>query len=125
MLHKFMLRKLVLCVAATTVLSACATTTKIVWEPAGADVINKDGKKLGTTPYDFTTTEWIWEEQADSSLNEAECPPYKAGETAIERSFSEEQSFRSLGPHLVRVVLRKGDKEIARAAITVSVRKQP
>ena len=71
------------------------------------------------------TTEWIWEEQADSSLNEAECPPYKAGETAIERSFSEEQSFRSLGPHLVRVVLRKGDKEIARAAITVTVRKQP
>ncbi|MEO8499534.1 MAG: hypothetical protein ABI565_01365 [Vicinamibacteria bacterium] len=70
------------------------------------------------------TTEWIWEEQADSSLNEAECPPYKAGETQVERSFSEEQTFRSPGPHVVRVVLRKGDKEIASAAITVTVRER-
>ena len=68
------------------------------------------------------TTEWIWEEQADSSLNEAECPPYKAGETTIERTFSEEQTFRSQGPHLVKVVLRKADREIATAAITVTVR---
>jgi len=69
------------------------------------------------------TTEWIWEEQADSSLNEAECPPYKAGETPIERTFSEEQSFRSLGTHVVKVVLRKGEREIASAAITVTIRK--
>ena len=68
------------------------------------------------------TTEWIWEEQLDSSLNEAECPPYKAGETTIERTFTEEQSFRSLGPHVVKVVLHKGDKEIASASITVTIR---
>jgi hypothetical protein len=68
------------------------------------------------------TTEWLWEEQADSSINESECPPYKAGETPIQRSFSEEQSFRSPGPHFVKVVLRKGDREIASAGITVTVR---
>ena len=69
------------------------------------------------------TTEWEWEEQADASLNESECPPYKAGETKIERVFTEEQSFRAFGAHHVRVVLRKGDKEIASAGTTVTVRK--
>jgi hypothetical protein len=71
------------------------------------------------------TTEWEWEEQADASLNEAECPPFKAGETPIERTFTEEQSFRRPGPHLVRVVLRKADREIASASTTVTVRREP
>lgn len=69
------------------------------------------------------TTEWEWEEQADASLNEAECPPFKAGETPVERVFHEEQSFRRTGPHVVRVVVRKGDKEIASASTSVTVRK--
>lgn len=68
------------------------------------------------------STEWEWEEQADASLNEVECPPYKAGEK-VERVFNEEQSFRRAGPHVVRVVLRKGDKEIASASTSVTVRR--
>ena len=71
------------------------------------------------------STEWVWEEQADSSLNEAECPPFVPGETRVDRSFVEEQSFRRPGPHRVRVVLRKGEKEIASAFITVTVRDVP
>jgi len=69
--------------------------------------------------------EWVWEEQLDSSLNEAECPPYKPGETRIDRSFSEEQTFHTAGSHLVKVVLLKGEKEIAAASITVKVREEP
>lgn len=69
------------------------------------------------------TTEWTWEEQADSSLNESECPPFKAGETRIDRVFSEEQSFRAPGPHVVRVALRRGEKEIASTSVTVTVRR--
>jgi hypothetical protein len=68
------------------------------------------------------STEWTWEEQADSSLNETECPPFKAGESTIERVFSEEQSFRREGTHVVRVVLRKGDREIASATTSVKIR---
>jgi hypothetical protein len=71
------------------------------------------------------TTEWTWEEQADSSLNEAECPPFKPGETKIERRFTEEQSFHRPGPHVVKVALRKGEKEIASAGVTVRVRDVP
>lgn len=71
------------------------------------------------------TTEWEWEEQADASLNETECPPFKAGETKIERVFNEEQSFHRPGSHIVHVVLRKGEKEIASAGTTVTVRKLP
>jgi hypothetical protein len=67
------------------------------------------------------STEWAWEEQADASINESECPPFKAGETRVERSFSEEQSFRRTGTHVVRVVLRKGDKELASASTSVVV----
>lgn len=71
------------------------------------------------------TTEWTWEEQADSSINETECPPYKAGETKIDRTFSEEQSFRGLGGHLVRVALRKGEREVAATATKVTVHRAP
>ena len=71
------------------------------------------------------STEWVWEEQLDSSINEAECAPYKAGETRIDRSFSEEQSFRTPGSHLVKVILRKGEKQIASASITVKIRETP
>ena len=67
-------------------------------------------------------SEWFWEEQADSSLNEFECPPYIPGQTKIERVFTEEQSFRRPGPHRVRLVLRKGEKEIASASVIVTVR---
>jgi hypothetical protein len=68
------------------------------------------------------STEWTWEEQADSSLNETECPPFKAGESTIERLFTEEQSFRREGTHVVKVVLRKGDREIASATTSVKIR---
>lgn len=69
-------------------------------------------------------TEWIWEEQLDSSINETECPPWVPGETKVDRSFSEEQSFHTPGPHLVKVVLRKGEKQIATASVTVRVREE-
>jgi hypothetical protein len=67
------------------------------------------------------STEWVWEEQLDSSINEAECPPYVHGESKIDRTFSEEQSFQGLGKHVVKVFLRKGDKDIASASVTVTV----
>src|SRR5262245_58219963 len=67
------------------------------------------------------STEWVWEEQLDSSINEAECPPYVKGETKIERVFSEEQSFQGIGKHKVKVVLRKGEKEITNASAVVTV----
>ena len=66
---------------------------------------------------------WEWEEQADASINEAECEPFKAGETKIERVFTEEQTFQRPGPHGVRMTLRKGEKDIASAGATVTVRK--
>ncbi len=70
------------------------------------------------------TAEWIWEEEADSSLNESECPPFVSGETKVERTFSEEQSFRRAGPQRVQLILRRHDKEIASATVTVTVRPQ-
>lgn len=68
------------------------------------------------------SAEWEWEEQADASINEAECEPWKAGETKVERVFTEEQTFQRVGPHVVRIILRKGDKDIASAGASVTVR---
>ena len=31
------------------------------------------------------TAEWVWEEQADSSLNESECEPFEPGATRIDQ----------------------------------------
>lgn len=70
------------------------------------------------------SAEWTWEEQADSSINETECPPFKAGESKIERVFTEEQSFRTPGAHRVHLVVRKGEREIASASTTVHVRSE-
>lgn len=68
------------------------------------------------------SAEWLWEEQADSSLNETECPPYEPGVTVIERTFMEEQSFRKPGAHRVRLILRKGERVIASSGTAVTVR---
>jgi hypothetical protein len=46
--------------AFTFLLNACATTTQIVSEPAGAEV-TQDGKKIGVTPMPFETKQWLWE----------------------------------------------------------------
>ena len=71
------------------------------------------------------TAEWIWEEQADSSLNESDCEPFVKGQTKIQRTFSEEQTFSRPGSRVVRLVLHKGDKDVASATTTVTVRKMP
>ena len=68
------------------------------------------------------TAEWLWEEQADSSLNEEECEPFEPGRTPIQRTFTEEQSFSRPGERIVRLVLHKGDREIAATSVTVTVR---
>lgn len=69
------------------------------------------------------TAEWVWEEQRDSSLNESECEPFRPGAMPIDRTFSEEQSFSRPGTHVVRLVLHKGEREIASAATSVLVRR--
>jgi len=49
--------------AVLLVLSAfgCATATQIVSEPPGAKVFDKGGTELGTTPFEYKTSAWLWE----------------------------------------------------------------
>ncbi|MBN2360922.1 MAG: hypothetical protein JXR83_15810 [Deltaproteobacteria bacterium] len=39
----------------------CATATQIISEPPGAKVYDKSGTELGTTPFEYKTSVWLWE----------------------------------------------------------------
>jgi hypothetical protein len=72
------------------------------------------------------SVEWQWGPQ-DTSVQEAECPPFEAGVTPVVRRFSTHHSFKGEGPRSVALVLRKGEKVLAHAStqVLVSWEKKP
>ena len=40
---------------------ACATATQIVSDPPGAKAYDKNNTELGTTPFEYKTSAWLWE----------------------------------------------------------------
>jgi hypothetical protein len=68
------------------------------------------------------TAEWQWGPQ-DTSVEDAECPPFEAGVTPVVRRFSTHHTFKEGGPRTrtVTLVLRKGEKVLARASTQVLV----
>jgi hypothetical protein len=51
----------VIALGASLLAASCATTTQIISEPPGAKVHDDKGTELGTTPYTFESTAWLWE----------------------------------------------------------------
>lgn len=72
--------------AAVAVLgTGCATTTKIVSEPPGAEVYDsssKDAKPLGKAPMTYESKGWLWE----SAQLQVKAPGYKAKTVEVKRS---------------------------------------
>lgn len=81
-----MLRLALVAVVALAALgTGCATTTKIVSEPPGAEVYDanvKDGKPLGKTPMTYEYKGWMWEAQP----LQVKAPGYKAKTVELKRS---------------------------------------
>ena len=81
---RFALAVLVACAALGT---GCATTTKIVSEPPGAEVAEvaskdaKDAKSIGKTPMSYEFKGWLW----DSKQLKVSAPGYKAKTVEIKR----------------------------------------
>ncbi len=79
---------LVALVLAAALGSGCATTTKIVSEPPGAQVYEagdkdaKDGKAIGKTPMSYEFKGWIW----DSKQLKVSAPGYQPKSVEIKRS---------------------------------------
>ncbi len=75
-------------VLAASLGAGCATTTKIVSEPPGAQVFEagagdaKDGKAIGKTPMSYEFKGWIW----DSKQLKVSAPGYKPKNVDIKRS---------------------------------------
>ena len=70
-------------IAAASLGSGCATTTKIVSEPPGATVTNETTKKeMGKTPLTYESKMWIW----DSEKVSVKAPGRKPKSVELKRS---------------------------------------
>jgi hypothetical protein len=65
--------------------------------------------------------EWEWDD-GGKSIKEADCPPFVAGETKIERRFTAEHDFRRAATYNVKVSLKRLGKSFAVQTLRLTVR---
>lgn len=65
--------------------------------------------------------EWDWGDGTTSG-SAADCAPYEAGKTAIQRRFSTEHIYRQPGAYRIQVRLKKGTRVTASAQAAIQVR---
>jgi hypothetical protein len=65
--------------------------------------------------------EWDWDD-GGKSVHEADCPPFEAGVTKIERRFTADHEYRKAGVYSVKVTMRRSNSSIAVANIKITVR---
>lgn len=63
--------------------------------------------------------EWNWDD-GGKSVQESDCPPIEAGGT-FERRFTAAHAFRQAGTYNVKITMRKANRPVAMAAVTVTV----
>jgi plastocyanin len=65
--------------------------------------------------------EWDWDD-GGKSVTGADCPPFVAGQTKIERRFSTEHEFKRAGNYSVKVSLKRLGKSFATQNLRMTVR---
>ena len=65
--------------------------------------------------------EWDWDD-GGKSVHEADCPPFEAGSTKLERRFTAAHEYRRAGSYNVKVTMRRAGRAIAAANVRVNVR---
>ena len=71
--------------------------------------------------YYCPTIEWEWGDDTKSEST-IDCEPYEAGKSTIKRRFTVEHVFRRPGSYKVFIRLKRRDKAVANASVTVQVR---
>jgi hypothetical protein len=71
--------------------------------------------------YHCPEIEWDWDD-GGKSVHEADCSPFEAGVTKIERRFTAEHEYRRAGVYNVKATLRRAGKSLAAASARVTVR---
>ncbi len=70
--------------------------------------------------YYCPTIEWEWGDDT-SSESSVDCDPYEAGKTPIKRRFTVQHTFRREGTYKVYFHLKRKDKLLGSASVTVQV----
>ncbi len=65
--------------------------------------------------------EWDWDD-GGKSVTEADCPPFVAGQTKIDRRYSAEHDFKQAGNYNVKVSLKRLGKTFAAQNLRLTVR---
>ena len=71
--------------------------------------------------YHCPEIEWEWDD-GGKSVHEADCTPFEAGVTRIERRFTAEHDYRRAGAYRVKATMRRAGHTLAAAKVTVTVR---
>ncbi len=65
--------------------------------------------------------EWDWDD-GGKSVHEADCAPFQAGVTKIQRRFTADHQYRRAGVYNVRVIMRRNKDQVAVGSVSVTVR---
>ena len=65
--------------------------------------------------------EWDWDD-GGKSVQEADCPPFAAGTTKLERRFTAEHEYRRAGVYNIKVTMRRANRSLAASNVRVTVR---
>ena len=65
--------------------------------------------------------EWEWDD-GGKSVHEADCQPFEAGVTRIERRFTADHHYSKAGVYNVKVTMRRTNRPIATSSVRVTVR---
>ena len=65
--------------------------------------------------------EWDWGD-GTTSENSADCTPFQAGKTSIQRMFIKEHIYRSAGEFRVKLTLKRRDKALTSASTLLELR---
>jgi hypothetical protein len=65
--------------------------------------------------------EWDWDD-GGKSVHEADCQPFEAGVTKIQRRFTAEHDYRRAGVYRIKATMRRTGRNIAQANVSITVR---
>jgi hypothetical protein len=65
--------------------------------------------------------EWEWGD-GSRSVTESDCDPFVAGETRIDRRYTNRHEFKQSGNYNVTVRLKRADRTVAKVSTTLTVR---
>jgi hypothetical protein len=71
--------------------------------------------------YHCPELEWDWDD-GGKSAHEADCAPFDAGKTTLQRRFTADHQYRKAGIYQIKATMRRANRTLATATVKVTVR---